>query len=159
MARLLGVNKSGFYHYFGDREIFFFELMEHHCRVTEEFTNEIRLLKNFDPDYYLLLIRFQLSLFFQMQLRLHMQIPMYREVFNRVKEINDKAIVGIWSEYLKIPNDPLLALQIWEILRDVFFLRVTRENMNVEFIRNLVVKFKDIVEKLHHSNGLTKRVP
>ncbi len=59
LARIIGVNKSGFYHHFGDRDCYLEELKRYHENLTKKFTSEVIHLKHFDPDYFEVLVEYK----------------------------------------------------------------------------------------------------
>ena len=65
MARILNANKSGFYHYFGDKEIYFSYIAEYHDQMGRNFAKEVEALKTFEPGYIELLLKYKIQLFAQ----------------------------------------------------------------------------------------------
>jgi len=153
LARQLDLNKSGFYHYFGDREVFVNRLLEHHLEVSKQFLNKLKHLRNFDPEYIDLLIEFRTSTYVQMQLRRNSENPYFKAVFEKVSRRNDMETIALWAAYLNIPNNQTLSLGFWQIARDVFYLRLTFEKMNPEYIRGLVEEVKGLVARLQPKSG------
>jgi AcrR family transcriptional regulator len=152
LARLLDMNKSGFYHYFGDHEIFYYELMEYHLQVMARFCDEISFLHYFDPDYFNLLIKYQTSIFIQMQLSRHEDIRIFKETYITVKERNDRKFMHLWADYINLSKNDPAALKLWNMVRDVFFLRLLPGNMNLEFMRSLTEEAKDIVFRIQRNS-------
>ena len=151
LAKILDLNKSGFYHYFGDREIFLYELRDYHHQEMNNFYNEISFLRCFVPDYLNLLIKYQTSFFVQMQLRRHENLPIFKDAFDVVKEKTEKKCLRLWATYINLPvNDPA-ALKLWKILGDVFFMRLTPEKMNLEFMRGMTEDVREIVFKIQQN--------
>ena len=68
LARILGLNKSEFYHYFGDIEGFCYALVLLHKKKVGEFLQEVAVTKNWIPDYLYLLIKHRETVMFQVQL-------------------------------------------------------------------------------------------
>ncbi|HMG91384.1 MAG TPA: TetR/AcrR family transcriptional regulator [Chryseolinea sp.] len=68
LSRILKLNKSGFYHYFGDMEKYCAELVKLHNKKVDDFLGEVSEIKNLDPDYLLLLIKHAQEGMFQVQL-------------------------------------------------------------------------------------------
>jgi AcrR family transcriptional regulator len=147
LARKLGLNKSGFYHHFGDREIFFSKLIEHHYKVNDQFRYEIESARSFDPDFLNLVIKFRTAVFVQSQFRRNNDVKLYQETFFKIKKKNEKVIQPLWSDYLKIYDSPDLSIELWDIFRDVFFMRINY-NMDLGQIRSIVHEFSRIVEVL-----------
>jgi AcrR family transcriptional regulator len=159
LARELGHNKSGFYHYFGDREIYFSKLMEYHYKVNGDFHDEILLLKLFDPDYINLLVKYRSSICVQAQLKKNLSNPLYMDEFIKNKIRNDKAVIPLWASYLNITNNLALAQELWDIIRDVFFMRFNSNNLCYEFIHDLVYEFSKVVDVLKRYNNNSNSSP
>ena len=130
LARKISLNKSGFYHHFGDREGFFLKLLDYHYNRNEVFFKELSEARQFDPDVILLIVKYKTISFFQGQLRNHMDNPIYNSAFTKVKKRNEKVYVKRWSEYLKIEENPDLAHELWDIVRDLYFIRLNKNRLN-----------------------------
>ncbi len=149
LAKILKLNKSGFYHYFGDREGYFSNLLEYHDKMGEEIFQEISLLRQFDPDYYELLLKFKTSLMVQMQLRKHSDISMFKEAFLKFSRRNDRAQLHLWASYLNIADNQEVANAMFVIARDAFYTRLINEDMNLELIRSLIRDVVDVVARMN----------
>ena len=148
LARRLGLNKSGFYHHFGDRDVFLSMLMEHHYQVNGNFFNEAMQLTKFFPDYLDLLYKYKTALLVQMQLRRHLEVPIFNREFIRTTKWNEKALIPLWADYLKIPGNNDLARELWDIVRDVFFIRAKVETLKPELLHSIVYEFSHLLEVL-----------
>src|SRR5690348_16960665 len=67
LARILQLNKSGFY-YFGDMEVYCTALLKLHDEKINNFLDEVSQIKCVDPEYLLLLINNPVMVMFQIQL-------------------------------------------------------------------------------------------
>jgi AcrR family transcriptional regulator len=148
MARILKANKSGFYHYFGDKEIFFSELAEYHDQMGKKFAKEVEALKNFEPGYIDLLLKYKIQLFAQMQMKKHKEIVAFREAFIKVKKRNEKAQNPLWSNYLGIPEQPEIALEMFDIARDMIFTRTYMNELSHQSLLDLFQILKNTVTKI-----------
>ncbi len=153
LAKKLGLNKSGYYHYFGDREVFISKILDYHCLVTENFRKEITTLSKFDPDYYDLLIKYKLALFVQMQLRRHPDKKNFQEVFQKISARNDKALVSLLAAHLGIPGEHDLALEFWGLIRDSFYMQLTHNDLETALSMRVVEKVRRIIKKLQQRNN------
>lgn len=153
LAKKIGLNKSGFYHYFGDHEVFISKVLDYHCFLAEKFRINITELTQFDPDYYELLIKYRLTLFVQMQLRRHPDERNFQEVFRKIAVLNDKALVSLLSNHLGIPGEHDLTLELWDLIRDSFYMQLTHNNLEIELSRKTVDKVRKIVKKLQQKNN------
>jgi AcrR family transcriptional regulator len=148
MARILNANKSGFYHYFGDKEIFFSELAEYHDQMGKNFARELETLKKFEPDYIELLLKYKTQLFVQMQMKRHNDSFIFRETYNKVKKRNERVQNPLWSNYLGIPEQPEIALELFDIARDMIFTRTYMNDISHESLLELFQILKNTVTKI-----------
>jgi AcrR family transcriptional regulator len=152
LARQLGLNKSGFYHYFGDREMYFHQLNEFHLQLIKKFHNEISNLRHFDPDYLKLLLKYKTSLLVQSQLRRHENITVFKDTFNKVVNSTERKSLRLWAAYLKLSENDPAALKLWKIIRDLFFLRLDPDKLNLNYLRSLTEEIKVIVAEIKHKS-------
>ena len=152
LARQLGLNKSGFYHYFGDREMYFQQLNEFHLQLSKKFHNEISDLRHFDPDYLKLLLKYKTSLFVQLKLRRYENIPVFQDTFNKVIKETERRSLRLWAAYLNLSERDPAAQKLWKITRDLFFLRLIPEKMNLTYLRSLTEEIKAIVAEIQHKS-------
>lgn len=135
LARVLGLNKSGFYHYFGSREIFFEELLAFYNRKVDGYILEIGKLKSFE-EYLELMVDNRLTVLFHVQLSRNSDKKVFRELFESNNPRIEKPIIPLWSAYIDL-KPVNLAHKYFELVRDMFYCRVNKKNMNIEFLREL----------------------
>jgi AcrR family transcriptional regulator len=148
LARIIGVNKSGFYHHFGDRDGYLGELTKYHDNLTKKFNNEVTCLKRFDPDYFKVLVEYKDSFFVNIHLGRYRNNHKIREAVSSGRNVNEKNIIPLWAEYLNITDNQDLAFEVWKVVRDAVFLRLTYNEMNVESINSAIRDIKDIFKRL-----------
>ena len=148
LARIIGVNKSGFYHHFGDRDCYLEELTRYHENLTKKFTSEVIQLKHFDPDYFEVLVEYKDSFFVDMHLGRYRVNSKLNGTLNSGRNVNEKKIIPLWEEYINVTDNPELAFDIWKVVRDAVFLRLTYNDMNVESINRAVNDIRGIFERL-----------
>jgi AcrR family transcriptional regulator len=148
LARIIGVNKSGFYHHFGDRDCYLEELTKYHENLTKKFSNEIAQLKQFDPDYFEVLVEYKDSFFVNMHLGRYRIYPELKEHSYNGRNLHEKRIMPLWAEYINVKDNPELAFEIWKVVRDAVFLRLTYHDMNLESLNSAIKDIKGIFERL-----------
>jgi AcrR family transcriptional regulator len=148
LARIIGVNKSGFYHHFGDRECYLEELTKYHESITMKFNNEVATLKRFDPDFFEVLVEYKDSFFVNMHLGKYRINPKFRGTFNSSRNEDEKKIIPLWQEFINVTDNHEFAFEIWEVVRDAVYLRLTYNDMNVESIKATIMEIKGIFERL-----------
>lgn len=147
LARITGLNKSGYYHYFGDRESFLGHLMKYHISIAQQLTNDMRLIKKFDPDFIYVLLKYPRTILVHMQLVRNRQDKFLHEVYNKINAFVDKAILPHWAEFIGTPHHHEFALRYFEQARDMFYSRISMTNMNHDFLHNLIYEAKGLVQE------------
>ena len=147
IARMLNVNKSAFYHYFGDREIFFEQLMDHHDKIGVQFAKEVSELKSFNPGYPNLLIKYKTSVFIQMMLRKHKDVPVLYDTFIRVRNRNNKVQIPLWAKYIDI-QDTKLAEELFDFTRDKIFSQMSITDLAPDSFSDMFEEIRLMIKKI-----------
>src|SRR5688500_2049134 len=71
IARILGANKSSFYHFFGTLEIFFDELILHHYDKIDLALKDCKNARSLDPEYLDQVVQHKVAFMVQVQLARH----------------------------------------------------------------------------------------
>jgi AcrR family transcriptional regulator len=148
LARIVGLNKSGFYHYFGDLERFCSELIEHHFDKVTLFIQDVRLAKNLDPEYLQLVIRHATTVMFQVQLTRNKTQHSFYEASQVVDQRVNPEVHRIWSEFLGDYNHSHVALRYYFIIRDMFYTRISFENLNYQYLHGLAEEAKSVMTQM-----------
>ncbi|OOG76545.1 TetR/AcrR family transcriptional regulator [Algoriphagus sp. A40] len=145
LARDLDKNKSGFYHFFGDKEAFFELLMKEHLGRLDLLSYQIRRIKDFDPEYIQFLMENRETVLFQIQLVRHRENPLFAKTMNQFSERATAAVLPVWSSYLG--TSVTISGKLWGIIRDTFYSRVTPDNFNFEWMSELSREVKNLIKK------------
>jgi AcrR family transcriptional regulator len=135
------LNKSGFYHHFGDREAFFHALIQYHHKINLQFCDEISFSNSFNPDFLKQVIKYKTAVLVQMQLRKNSDVSMFKEAFDITKKRNANFIIPLWADFLKISDNNSLAAELYTIFQEVFFMRITSENLTQKFAEGIAMNF------------------
>jgi AcrR family transcriptional regulator len=154
LARILHLNKSGFYHYFGDLEGYCVELIRMHEKKVNIFLGSTNQLKKIDPDYLLLLIEHTPTVMFQVQLTRHKEIHSFYQASEKVDHLVNIAVRSLWNDFLGINGSPDLAMRYFYIVRDMFYTRIGFENLNYQFLHNFVTEAKSVIDQIAERNSL-----
>ena len=145
LARLVGLNKSGFYHYFGTREGFLKDLMNHHTFKAEGMAEHIKVCADFDPGFIHVMLDHHLVILVHMQLVRSRHNPLLLVGLERANAIVDVYIVPLWATFVGMVDNPDLAGRFFSMVRDMFYARVTAENMRYEYIQAMATEARAIV--------------
>jgi AcrR family transcriptional regulator len=148
LSRAIGLNKSGFYHYFGDRESFLEAIMEHHMKHAKNVTVEYSQMKQLLPDMVDILMRYRLSVMVHMQLVRNKHNAYLFENYNKINAIVDQSILPCWAEYTGLSNNLPVAMQYLQMVRDMFYARITPESFTAEFLSTTLKDAGDFVRDL-----------
>jgi AcrR family transcriptional regulator len=148
LARILDLNKSGFYHYFGNHDSYFQHLMQHHLLQVDLMVEKIQSTQDFMPECIQFLAESSIPILVQKQLQRACHSPLFAKTFTEVNAIVDPVILPLWADFIEITDNPTLAFQYFEFVRDIFYARVTPATLSFEFIFDICMQAKEI------SNGL-----
>ncbi len=155
LARIVGLNKSGFYHYFGDLDLYFEHLMVHHRVMANLFSNSITSCSSFDPDYLHLLVKHKTTVLAQNQLARNRHIKIFIETYDGVNDNVDRAVLPIWSLFLGIPDNTSVALRYYEMTRHAFLSQVTSDNLTYELCHQVAYEAKSIIQEMMQNENLS----
>lgn len=154
LARELNLNKSGFYHHFGSRDVYLSLLMKYHIEQNDKFNQDIEKAKNYDPEFLKIAIRYKTEIMVQIQLRKHSDIPLFRDTFRNVYKKNEKYIIPLWADFIKIPDNYPIAEELYDIYRDVAFMRITSPDKFEEELQRVTQIFFRILSTLKRHSHL-----
>ena len=141
IARAINKNKSSFYHYFGDLEIFEEALLEQHKNLAKQFALDANACENIIPDMIQLFINHKSDIFFHKQLRINREKPEHKKCFESVYNLFEEAIIEKWISFIQLENQSFLAKKFLELLSENFLLKITDDNFSEEWLINYL---KDI---------------
>lgn len=148
LARILSLNKSGFYHYFGDTESYVKRLMLNHDRMVDLLLRDGSDCQYIDPDYLNVLVKHKTTVMAQIQLVRNQTHALFYGAYKAVDDKVGLALLRIWIGHVGLSNNPDLALTYYGIVRDMFYSRMNHENFNYEYLRILSNEARDIVIKI-----------
>lgn len=148
LARILTLNKSGFYHYFGETESYFRQLVNYHYRMVDHFLSDVADCQNIDPEYLNVLLKYKTTVMSQIHLVRNQTNPLFYGAHKAIDNKVGPAVLKIWAEYIELSTNLDLALTYWGIVRDMFYSRVNHANFNYDFLHDLASESRDIVIKI-----------
>lgn len=150
LARNLNLNKSLFYDYFDDLDSFFPALMQMHLRIADDYLQELREIKTIDQDFFQLLIKYKTSVLFHMQVSKERNHKTFQNAGDGISKKEYAILEPLWSGYLGIVNKPDLTISYFNIVRDMFYARITFENFDFLFLRNLLTEAKSTIQQVYN---------
>ena len=140
IAHALDLNKSGFYHYFGSMKNYTKCLLQHHVDLAKEIGEELRKCNVVDPDLLHLIVRYKLFFMVESQLVKGKSLRNFEEA----SKIISKEFLPLWKKTIQLPEDSSVAMPYLDILRQFFYARINSDNINYQFLRQLVSETKDV---------------
>lgn len=147
LARILGVNKSSFYHFFVDKDIFMSELIKLHLQHAQRYIAEIKKLDNFDPEFIGLLVAEKEIILFHRQLNKNADNVIFRKTFLEINAVVDSEILRLWAKEIQLPPD--LAFKLFDLVRDTFYSRISPKNYSATTVRQIVDEVKLFLSHLN----------
>ncbi len=148
LAGTLGLNESGFNYYFGGLDGFCTELLDMHEKKITAFTQDIYKIKTLDPEYLHLLIEHSATVMFQVQLLKTKRSHTFFEAGEKNDQRISFSLFHVWCDYLGIQKNASLASRCYSVVRDMLYSRINFQNLNYQYLRNLVNEARFIIGKL-----------
>jgi len=148
LARILKLNKSGFYHYFSSQDNFFNELFLHHQSAICRMALETQHCKSLDPDYFKLVLKYKLSALVQGQLAKHTKNPSYGSVLKETSRIAEHALLPLWRKAFNLPDDPELVRNHFALFRNAFHARAQFEKLTYQLLHEVMAETNHMMLKI-----------
>jgi AcrR family transcriptional regulator len=157
LARILSLNKSGFYHYFGTLEIFYEMLVQHHYNRVDVAINDAQDAQSLDPDYLNVIVHHKVTFLVQMQLIRHKSNALFSKAYSIVNQKIDQSVIRLWNKHLSLIDNDDLSLLFLGFVRDALYARVSFENFNYFFLHDLATEAKRIMEEIQQKKISLKK--
>jgi AcrR family transcriptional regulator len=144
LSKEIGKNKSSFYHYFADLDVFRNILLKHHLQQAQLMAvkeSECATLEELID----ILVAHKTDLLFNRQLRIHRQDAEFRKCFEKTNEITAQSIIRIWAEILDLKDNSYLAGLVLKLSIDNLFLQLTDETLNQNWLRTYFNELRGLI--------------
>jgi len=139
LARILKLNKSGFYHYFSDPEIFLITLFNHHRDQARQMALHIKQCKLLDPDYFRVVVKFKLFVLVQGKLMSRKNNLLYNEVLKEASKITNAPLLPLWRRTFFLPDNEELVLSHFSLFDNAFHAEANINNVTYEFLHQTMM--------------------
>lgn len=147
LARITGLNKSGYYHYFGDRDSFVEKLMDHHLQLAASFTNDLKRIQQFDPEYMELLIKYATPLMFTSQLVRNRHDQLLVRTLEQFKEMVDPVLIKLFAEFIGFQDHLEFAAKYFQQVRYMLLAQITPDRINYSFLREFIYEAREVIQR------------
>lgn len=148
IAKAVFKSKSSFYHLFADLNAFIEQLLLHHQERATNIAAEAKTCKNMVPEVLNLLISAKQDILFERQLRIHRNIPAYKKCFEQANGMVEDAFLEVWRDALGLKENTYLARIILNLTVDNFYLRVTEDTLNYEWLMDFLKEIRFMVNEI-----------
>lgn len=147
LARTLDLNKSGFYHYFGDRESYLEALMKKHLKLSESLAQDFNQVQHFDPQFMEVLIKYTTPVMVHNQLVRNRHHDLLIQTYHQVNAIVDPVVARLFAEFIGFQDHLEFTTKYYSQVRDMFYTQISFERMNYTFLRDFLYQAKEVIQQ------------
>ena len=147
LSRKVQKNKSSFYHHFADLDIFTDYLLNFHIKRAELIAIREKECANVIPQLIEVLVDCKTDLLFNRQLRINRNIKRFKTCFENANKTVGVAMSEIWAEELGLKDNHYLAEMVLNLSLENFYLQITKETLNYEWLSQYVVGLSEMVKE------------
>ncbi|HEX6223516.1 MAG TPA: TetR/AcrR family transcriptional regulator [Chryseolinea sp.] len=148
LARMLNLNKSGFYHYFGDVDGFCDELISLHKEKAKLFLADVATVKSIDPDYLMVCVKHKKEVMVHLQLLRHQGNPLFSATAEKIDQEENFLLCDHWTHYLGIHDNPSLAMRYFKLVRDMLYARISVKHLEYPFLHKSMMEAKAVMQQM-----------
>jgi AcrR family transcriptional regulator len=157
LARILSLNKSGFYYYFGTMEGFLKHVLQYHIRMAGAVATEIARCETIDPDLLHLIIRQRTFFLVESQLLVKSSHAHADHDVDEAGKIITKELISLWRRIGDAPEEESVVYAYFNIIRHFFYARIDPDNINYTFLHGLAEETNEVLKKMPISRHVSSR--
>jgi AcrR family transcriptional regulator len=147
LSNIVALNRSSFYHYFGDMELFETTLLTHHIERYRTFGEIIKNYEKFEELFTPEVYNHQDALAFQRQLMINQGISRYKQCSDNARKFTEQKTFELWSVFSKIKKESESEWILFRALRDFYFVNHGQNNVPSDPKEVLVMLHKYLNDK------------
>ncbi|WP_109830354.1 TetR/AcrR family transcriptional regulator [Reichenbachiella versicolor] len=132
LSNLVGLNRSSFYHYFGDMDMYETRLLEHHVARFEVFGDLMKNYSNFEQLFGSEIMQHQDALAFHRQLLVNQSTARYKECSDKARVFTEQKTYELWNDYSKPQGEEKEKWEIFRALRDFYYIHFGQKVLDGE---------------------------
>lgn len=144
LSRIVGKNKSTFYHHFFSTDIFLEDLTMRHLEQAKVMAQRLKASQDLKGLIEGMLFH-QEDLFFNRYLRVERDVPIFESCFQETNAFVGDAFLQTWSTILEFNENSQLARLFLKICVDNFFLRLSPKTLNAKWLEQYFIELRDLV--------------
>jgi AcrR family transcriptional regulator len=151
LSRQLGISKSSFYHYFADMSVFMDILFDYHISRSRVIGEKFKQFKNIDTDFIHYLMSIKTDLLFVRQLKLVPTNPEFTNCLMQTRGLMGADLFTLWVKEIGLENNLTAAKNFFAVARDNFFLQLSAESINYNWLSDYFGNIKKLIQQLSHA--------
>lgn len=146
LAQILDLNKSGFYHYFGDRQSFIEQLMKKHLKDAELLADDFREVQEFDPQFMEVLIKYTLTVMAHNQLVRNRHDDLLTKTYHQVNDMIDPIIIRLFADFIGFKDHLEFSGKYYGQVRDGFYTQISFDRMTYPFLKDYLYQAREVIQ-------------
>lgn len=130
LSNIVGLNRSSFYHYFGDMEVFESHLLRYHIGQYKYFYELIKDYNSFEKLFSEEVMQHKHELSFQRQLLVNVSIARYKNCSDEARKFTEEKTYQLWSEFSPLNSDSEEQKTLFRTVRDFFYIHYGQSSGN-----------------------------
>jgi AcrR family transcriptional regulator len=147
LARIINLNKSGYYHYFGNQDTYLKKLMDYHLKQAEAYMNDLKQVQHFDPEYIELLIKYTRQLMFTNQLIKNRKHNLFFETLQAINEMLEPVLSNLFADFIGFKDHQEFSAKYFNQVRYMFHAQIIPEHMTYEYLRDFMYQARDLAQQ------------
>lgn len=148
ISRLMGKNKSSFYHYFGELELYILQLLKWHIKQSEDFATKVESAMSINPDIFNLALEHKHDIFFHKQLRLKRNKTHFSEALAQAFGNYEKAVIKHWASFFGLEQKQKFVGTFIHFFTENLLLKATFDTFTFEWMENYAAELKAMVQQI-----------
>lgn len=153
LAKAVEKNKSSFYHFFADLEVFTRRLLDFHLLQAKVMSDKESKALN-EAELTQILLEHKLDLLFNRQLRINRENADFTACFLKTNEMSLSGFLPIWKKIIDLEDNNYLAQLVLMLSIENFFLQITVETLNSSWISAYFEKIREMVKLFKSTNTI-----
>lgn len=148
LAKRIGKSKSSFYHFFADLNLFLEELCHYHVQKASEIAKNASALPQDSKALIHFLLAVKSDIFFQRELRVHRQQPLFEKTITRSHTPVENALLPIFAKAIGLAQDLFAAKMILHLTIENFYLQVQPNSFTEQWLMQYLNNLQNTVKLL-----------
>lgn len=152
LANQVQKNKSSFYHYFADLELFTEHLLDYHLKQAWIMVEKEEACNSLD-ELISVILDHKIDLLFNRQLRIHRENPNFSACFEKTYQMSAQPLIGVWAKILHLDPHSKAASMTLKLGIENFYVQITPQNLTHTWLLHYFGEFKRLVKAFKQANN------